>query len=88
MCDDTRELFETGRSRRFAGVVQVATRKLTPTGLRRGVCVISPRPQETGWKLCAGTAPGQYSTRINEQFRVCFVWTTDGPKDVEIVDYH
>ena len=31
---------------------------------------------------------GQYSIRINEQYRVCFVWTEDGPEAVEIVDYH
>jgi len=31
---------------------------------------------------------GQHSIRINDQFRICFVWTTAGPKDVEIVDYH
>lgn len=31
---------------------------------------------------------GQYSIRINEQFRVCFVWTDDGVESVEIVDYH
>ncbi|MGC1453778.1 MAG: type II toxin-antitoxin system RelE/ParE family toxin [Nitrospirota bacterium] len=31
---------------------------------------------------------GQYSIRINDQFRVCFVWTDDGAENVEIVDYH
>ena len=31
---------------------------------------------------------GQYSIRINEQFRICFRWTDAGPSDVEIVDYH
>ena len=31
---------------------------------------------------------GQHSIRINDQYRVCFRWTTDGPADVEIVDYH
>ena len=31
---------------------------------------------------------GQHSIRINDQFRVCFVWTDSGPTDVEIVDYH
>lgn len=31
---------------------------------------------------------GQHSIRINDQWRVCFVWTEAGPKDVEIVDYH
>ena len=31
---------------------------------------------------------GQHSIRINDQFRVCFVWTPEGPAEVEIVDYH
>jgi proteic killer suppression protein len=31
---------------------------------------------------------GQYSIRINDQFRICFVWTAEGPKDVEFTDYH
>ncbi len=35
-----------------------------------------------------GDRKGQYSIRINDQFRLCFVWTPDGVRDVEIVDYH
>ena len=31
---------------------------------------------------------GQHSIRINDQYRICFTWTADGPTDVEIVDYH
>jgi len=35
-----------------------------------------------------GSRRGQHSIRINDQWRVCFVWAIDGPKNVEIVDYH
>jgi proteic killer suppression protein len=35
-----------------------------------------------------GNRKGQHSLRINEQYRVCFVWTASGPNHVEIVDYH
>ena len=35
-----------------------------------------------------GERIGQYSIRINDQYRVCFVWSKDGPDQVEIVDYH
>jgi proteic killer suppression protein len=35
-----------------------------------------------------GDRVGQYSIRVNDQFRICFVWTGSGPADVEIVDYH
>lgn len=36
----------------------------------------------------AGKRKGQYSIRINEQYRICFVWFPEGPEEVEIVDYH
>ena len=36
----------------------------------------------------SGNRGGQYSVRINKQWRICFVWTDQGPKDVEITDYH
>jgi len=35
-----------------------------------------------------GDRQGQHSIRINDQFRVCFTWTREGPANVEIVDYH
>ncbi|MFZ1085943.1 MAG: type II toxin-antitoxin system RelE/ParE family toxin [Terracidiphilus sp.] len=35
-----------------------------------------------------GSRRGQHSIRINDQFRICFVWKEDGAYDVEIVDYH
>ena len=35
-----------------------------------------------------GDRSGQHSVRINDQWRICFVWTAQGPADVEIVDYH
>jgi toxin HigB-1 len=36
----------------------------------------------------AGDREGQYSVRINKQWRICFVWTDSGPGDVEVTDYH
>ena len=44
----------------------------------------------TGNRLEAlrGDRAGQYSIRINDQWRICFVWTHAGPEEVEIVDYH
>jgi toxin HigB-1 len=35
-----------------------------------------------------GDRKGQHSIRINDQFRICFVWRQDGPHEVEIADYH
>jgi proteic killer suppression protein len=39
-------------------------------------------------KALQGNRVGQYSIRINDQYRVCFVWSPTGPANVEIVDYH
>ncbi len=36
----------------------------------------------------AGDRAGQYSIRVNQQWRICFRWTDAGPEDVEITDYH
>ncbi len=36
----------------------------------------------------SGNRKGQYSIRINEQYRICFTWGDTGPEDVEITDYH
>ena len=36
----------------------------------------------------AGDRSGQYSIRINQQWRICFLWTDAGPENVEITDYH
>jgi proteic killer suppression protein len=45
-------------------------------------------PPANRLEALAGDRRGQHSIRINDQWRVCFRWTPDGPVDVEIVDYH
>lgn len=45
-------------------------------------------PPSNQLELLSGDRAGQHSIRINSQWRICFVWTAVGPKDVEIVDYH
>ena len=39
-------------------------------------------------ELLSGNRRGQYSIRINEQYRICFTWTESGPDKVEVTDYH
>ncbi len=39
-------------------------------------------------ELLRGSRKGQYSIRINDQWRICFRWPATGPQDAEIVDYH
>lgn len=85
--DQTRRLFETGKSRRFAGVARIATRKLVQLDGAQELRDLASPP---GNRLEAlhGERAGQHSIRINDQFRVCFRWTPQGPEHVEIVDYH
>ena len=40
------------------------------------------------FKALTGNRRGQYSIRINDQWRICFEWANDGPENVEIIDYH
>jgi len=86
-CADTQTLFETGKSRRFSGIAGVAARKLVQLDAAMELRDLASPP---GNRLEAlrGNRKGQHSIRINDQFRLCFVWTERGPKDVEITDYH
>ncbi|MCH8479180.1 MAG: type II toxin-antitoxin system RelE/ParE family toxin [Wenzhouxiangella sp.] len=86
-CKDTQALFETGRSRRFSAILAVAERKLTQLHAAETLEFLRSPP---GNRLEAlkGDREGQHSIRINSQYRVCFRWTSEGPEDVEIVDYH
>jgi proteic killer suppression protein len=86
-CPDTQALFETGRSRRFSAILAVATRKLAQLDAANTLNFLRSPPGNRLEGL-QGDRAGQYSIRINEQFRVCFRWTESGPEDVEIVDYH
>jgi proteic killer suppression protein len=86
-CPDTLSLFETGRSKRFSSIAKVATRKLAQLNAAETLEFLRSPP---GNRLEAlkGEQKGQYSIRVNDQFRVCFRWTALGPTNVEIVDYH
>ena len=86
-CSDTAKLFETGKSRRFANIRGVAERKLQQ--LDSAVTLEFLRsPPGNRLEALTGDRAGQYSIRINEQWRVCFAWSEKGPQGVEIVDYH
>lgn len=86
-CDKTEALFETGKTRDFAAIKSVAERKLTM--LDAAVTLDFLRsPPGNRLEALVGNRAGQHSIRINSQWRICFVWTVQGPLDVEIVDYH
>jgi len=86
-CKLTRDLFAGRRVGRFKGIERIALRKLRQ--LQIAECLDDLRvPPGNRLKALKGSRDGQYSIRINDQFRVCFYWTAWGAKDVEIIDYH
>jgi len=70
-----------------ADLIKVARRKLR---YLHAADVLTDLRVPPGNRLEAlkGDRAGQYSIRVNDQFRICFVWTPDGPTDVELTDYH
>lgn len=86
-CADTESLFNGSRVRRFVNIEAVAMRKLAM--LHRAGRLDDLRvPPGNRLEALKGTRAGLHSIRVNDQFRVCFRWTPEGPVDVEIVDYH
>ena len=86
-CKDTRALFGGRRVRRWANIERPALRKLAQLDWS-AVLEDLRVPPGNNLEALKGDRKGQYSIRINDQRRVCFVWTTEGAADVEIVDYH
>ncbi|MBI3523930.1 MAG: type II toxin-antitoxin system RelE/ParE family toxin [Betaproteobacteria bacterium] len=86
-CADTEALYEGKSPRRFRNIENVAERKLQ---MLEDAVELRDLGSPPGNRLEAlsGDRVGQHSIRINRQWRVCFVWTDAGPKNVEIVDYH
>ena len=84
---DTEALFRGERVKRFVNIQTLAMRKLAI--LNQAARLDDLRvPPGNRLEALAGDRAGQHSIRVNDQFRVCFRWTTEGPQDVEIVDYH
>lgn len=84
---DTADLFAGKRVRRFANIWLVAERKLQQLDSAVTLDALKSPPGNRLEPL-QGNRKGQHSIRINDQFRLCFVWAPDGIHDVKIVDYH
>jgi proteic killer suppression protein len=86
-CADTQALSKGVPVGRFASIAAVARRKLRQLEIASRLSDLRVPP---GNRLEAlkGNRAGQYSIRVNDQFRLCFRWTDTGADDVEIVDYH
>jgi proteic killer suppression protein len=72
---------------RFAAIKSVALRKLDMLDAAKALADLR-LPPGNRLEMLHGDRNGQYSIRINSQWRLCFVWSDDGPDEVEIVDYH
>ncbi len=85
---NTKLLWETGKNRRLpANLWRVALRKLLMLHTAGTLADLRVPPGNRLERL-SGDRRGQHSIRINDQYRVCFVWKPDGPNHVEITDYH
>lgn len=86
-CRRTERLFAGERVREFAAFADQAVKRLRilDSAVERGDLAALPSNR---FEALSGDRAGQYSIRVNRQWRLCFRWGPDGPCDVEMVDYH
>jgi proteic killer suppression protein len=84
---ETERVFQQHFSKAFQSVARVALRKLMHVNQTTGLEDLKALPGNRLEPL-KGERQGQYSIRINDQYRVCFRWEDGDAVDVEIVDYH
>ena len=86
-CADTQSLFHSRAVLRFRKIERVARRKLLQIHAATELASLRIPPGNQLEALKADRK-GQHSIRVNDQWRICFVWKSDGAHNVEIVDYH
>ncbi|CAA7622894.1 type II toxin-antitoxin system RelE/ParE family toxin [Magnetospirillum sp. SS-4] len=84
---ETERLFRTGASKRFAAIANAALRKLDMLDAATELQDLSSPPGNR-LETLEGDRKGQHSIRINDQWRLCFVWRDGAAHRVEIADYH
>ena len=84
---NTRRFFEGRRVRAFESFGDQATRRLVYLDNAESLRDLSEL-RSNRLESLSGDRAGQYSIRVNRQWRICFRWGEDGPCEVEIVDYH
>ena len=85
--DATKRLFRGERVNAFQAIEAVAMRKMAMLN-RAGRLDDLRVPPGNRLEALKGDRKGQHSIRINDQYRICFIWSAAGPTQVEIVDYH
>ncbi len=83
----TRRLFEGERVPVFQSFARQAEKRLRVLDAADRLEALKRLPSNR-FKALRGDRLGQYSIRINDQWRICFEWLQDGPYNVEITDYH
>jgi proteic killer suppression protein len=86
-CKETEALFNGRRVARFANIAAVAMRKLQQIHAATTLEFLRVPPGNR-LEALSGDRAGQHSIRINDQWRVCFIWSEGHAAAVEIVDYH
>jgi proteic killer suppression protein len=86
-CKHTEALFRTGKSRRFGNIAKAALRRLDYLDAAGALSDLRS-PPGNHLEVLGGDRAGQHSIRINDQWRICFVWRDGRPDQVQIVDYH
>jgi len=81
------ELYNTGSNKKYKKIERIALRKLDMINAASVLKDLKAPPGNCLEPL-QGNRAGQHSIRINDQYRICFVWTDFGARDIEIVDYH
>ena len=84
---ETERLFYSGKSRRYSSVRASAVRKLQMLDNTKRLEDLR-QPPGNRLEALRGERAGQYSIRVNEQYRICFRWIEHEPHDAEVVDYH
>ena len=85
--EETEKIFHRQRSRRFGNIEAVARRKLHMLDDAEILADLGAVPGNR-LEALGGDRHGQYSIRINDQWRICFFWRKGAAENVEIVDYH
>ena len=84
---ETEKLFYTGKSRRFSSISVVARRKLQVLDNTNRLDDLR-EPAGNRQEALKADRHGQFSIRVNDRYRICFLWQDNEPHDVEVVDYH
>ena len=86
-CKDTEKLFYHKSVKSFRSIERIALRKLKWLSSANSILDLTIPPGNK-LEILKGDRRGQYSIRINDQFRICFCFKDGDATDVEIVDYH